>query len=801
MDEPAGEKVYHLKKVLVITGVIFSLFVIFPVLAANRITNTITSSLVHWQSATPLPYRRGIASHELVVCDSNLYVLGGEKGGSERSDLVYYTTVPLCDPTMVNSTSAWLSTAKPLTLPVSLSSATTWIDKWIYLIGGYETNAPGSGRYTNTTYYAQPDANGDIKQWYQLNSRHLPRVALHSCETVGDYVFCMGGWQLDHPISDTYVINLDSENGISQDQDWQPAKELPTPTYRHATLAHQNIIYVIGGYVLEGQTRVQTRSIFSGTVVSDTILGWEFISTLPITLSHFSAEINHGWLYVIGGKDEAGDPVSGVYRIPIEAIDDPNAWEKVHPLWRAVYNHDTAISEQGVIHLVGGQTGSESFSSDTFCTPLAFLTKFHDPRDEVTYGNVITYIITCTNNGLRDLSRVLITDTLPLNTCLLSVSGQPVTEPISWDRNGINVTVDGVNAGSTITWGFGTLPITSSDQVSFVVQVFPSEVATSRRGAQPLAEGFTGTQSVLPDWFAPSRMETSRNNIANRLPLVDAKITFPNCDLAAQESSSRYMSTTQLDPMSFPVCRNGDSSPVPVIFLGSHSVTTDTVSPQCVPTILAVHPNTLCNDMVNEITIEGTDFRSTPRVQLEDTELPSVTFVSPNTLTAIISHGMSGGFYSVTVMNPGTGDLSDTLTNAVTVVHAALAVTGVQPISGTNNQETVITVTGENLRSTPTLMLEDVELSKVGYLSSTVVTAVIPLGLTPGFYDLTLTNPKPCQRSATVTAAFLVTPSPVIVANRAYLCIGDVGCVPSNPAMNTPYEVYLPFTTKSYAAP
>jgi uncharacterized repeat protein (TIGR01451 family) len=178
------------------------------------------------------------------------------------------------------------------------------------------------------------------------------------------------------------------------------------------------------------------------------------------------------------------------------------------------------------------------------------------------------------------------------------------------------------------------------------------------------------------------------------------------------------------------------------------------------PTILNVHPDILCNDVENELTIDGTQFVATPRVQLGNTELSDVAFISSDILTATLPSGMPRGVYSLTVTNPGNGDLSHTLTNAITVAEATFSVTGMQPDIGTNDRETVITVTGENLLPTPTLRLDGQELMRTTFLSSTAATTVVPSGLEPGYYHLTVINGPPCERSMTMRAAFTMTRGP-----------------------------------------
>lgn len=471
-----------------------------------------------------------------------------------------------------------------------------------------------------------------------------------------------------------------------------------TPTYRHATIVSNNALYIIGGYTSGNPADVPTRTIYSGTVVSDSIESWKPVTSLPITISDFSAELVYGRLYIIGGKDETGSLLSDIYRITVESINNPEAWERIGSLEKSVFEHGTAVSELGEIYLIGGQTES-SFSSEAFYTPLALLTKSHDPQGEVTYNDTITYSLWYTTNVIRDLPNVTITDSLPANTEYMPdsfTSTGSLRCPMP-EHDLIACQADLLLEGDT-------------GHISFQVRVVP-EVAAS-----------AGLRSILPDWFVT--------------------------DLPADAG--------QPPEPAFTVPGDSRTFPASLAPLSAHTVSTDTVSPACIqPVVFSVHPAAACDDVTTAITIEGTDFAPTPSVRLGDLALPDVTFLSASRLTATIPAHLPHGVYSLTVTNPG--GLADTLPDAVTVVRAAFDVRSVQPTWGANDRTTTITVMGENFQPVPTLSLEGHALTNVVYLSSTAVTAQVPPGISPGYYELTVTNAKPCRRSVSVRAFFTVT--------------------------------------------
>ena len=81
-------------------------------------------------------------------------------------------------------------------------------------------------------------------------------------------------------------------------------------------------------------------------------------------------------------------------------------------------------------------------------------------------------------------------------------------------------------------------------------------------------------------------------------------------------------------------------------------------------------------------------------------------------------------------------------------------VTAIEPNSGYNNQNTNVTITGTNFVETPSASLDGNSLTDLSFVDSTKLLAVVPANLSPGTYDLTVTNPD--GGSGTLLSAFTV---------------------------------------------
>ena len=741
-----------------------------------------------------------------------IYAVGGRDPSKMVANTVFYTRI-LTDGQIGN----WKIKSNAFATGFKYSALVADDDNdWLYVLGGND-----GSHALDSIYQAQPSpATGDAT-WVPAVVSLPVSVYLHAAVLLGERIYVIGGQHDGSPISPA-IADVDSFLilGGGALSGWESENSLASLAadgiWAHAAVASEEYqcIYVVGGWLGSIALGGPHNKVFRACIEGSGKLGaWEeesealpLVPTSAVGIYYHSAAIVDDKVFVIGGtayKSGSPEPTDSVYVGYINTSGHLGNWTAcVHCLPANLERQGVAVASDGPLYVIGGRNRSDGSIYDTVLfTPLAFLTKSHDPQGEVTYGDTITHTVAYANNGLRDLSGVFITDTVPHNTRLLAVSGRPVAESVSWIQNNVTVTVGGINAGSVITWDSGTLPITSSGQVSLVIQVVPPEVAALSGGAQPLAGSYTGVQATLPGWFAASCTNPLQVT-ATHSPRVGAKMACGS-HRVSQDGFSGCVSTMRPCPIQSPVYRSMAHGAYSLTITNPGGVDSLNTMTSAVTMRLAalsvdsVTPTVVCDDEATPIEIRGNDFVITPSVYLGTTPLEVTCFTS-TTIEAAVLGAMEAKPYTLTVIS---GECM-TLTNALTVVHAPLEVTDVQPGWGVNDRPTLITTRGANLRSIPTLMLEDVALSSVVYLSPTAVTAVVPPGLAPGYYELTVINPAPCPRSVTMRAAFrVIAPSPVIITNVAYFCSDQTGCVPSNPVINTPYRVYLPLIAKSYTAP
>jgi len=175
---------------------------------------------------------------------------------------------------------------------------------------------------------------------------------------------------------------------------------------------------------------------------------------------------------------------------------------------------------------------------------------------------------------------------------------------------------------------------------------------------------------------------------------------------------------------------------------GANAVTVDTVSPEMGPNTSEV-----------TITIRGTNFGGSMEVYLGSTLCTGASLISNNILTTVIPSAVAAGTYDITIISSqnGTGSKAQ----AYTVVDpTALELTGINPQSGVNDVDTAVTITGDSFVAPLSASIGETEMLSVEVVDIATVNAVVPAGLDPGFFDVSVTNPD--GTTATLIEAFEV---------------------------------------------
>ncbi|MCL4234325.1 MAG: IPT/TIG domain-containing protein [Deltaproteobacteria bacterium] len=156
-------------------------------------------------------------------------------------------------------------------------------------------------------------------------------------------------------------------------------------------------------------------------------------------------------------------------------------------------------------------------------------------------------------------------------------------------------------------------------------------------------------------------------------------------------------------------------------------------------TVDSVEPTEGSNVVDTAITVRGTGFAGSMEIYVGATLCTSVTQVSATVLTASVPAGMTAGIYDVTAVS-STG-ASGVRADAFTVIDpGAIQLTSITPAEGLDSEDTAVTLIGASFLPGATATIGDTTLSQIEIVDGSTITAVVPSGLTPDTYDVSVSN-------------------------------------------------------------
>jgi hypothetical protein len=180
-----------------------------------------------------------------------------------------------------------------------------------------------------------------------------------------------------------------------------------------------------------------------------------------------------------------------------------------------------------------------------------------------------------------------------------------------------------------------------------------------------------------------------------------------------------------------------------------------------VPAIASISPAAGPVGTTPTLTITGSNFASGATVSFGLTDAATVTVGGDDRITVVVPAGLAAGDYAVTVRNPS----DQFVTRAAGYTVATPTITGISPVDGFNHASTAITISGQQFFAGATVKVGAIDAASVTVVDGTTITATVPAGLTPGAYDVAVTNPG--GGSATLTNGFtatVITPTVTAVA-------------------------------------
>ncbi len=254
-----------------------------------------------WERRTDMPTPRSAVSTSVV--DGKIFAIGGAqmkkikgyRGWSLKSKKL--TTVEMYDP----ATDTWTQKADMPTPRSYLS--TSVMDGKIYAIGGMSSSNEQWRLETVEIYDPLTDT------WAKAKDITHPRSCT-AISVVNGEIYAMGGrgWSGIQNEPDPYLSSVEVFN--PKTNQWQKRTEMPAPKTSHTASIIDGKIYVIGGYVGEGNEVKNLATIESYDPATDC---WTQEPDMLIGKSGHTTEVVDGKIYIFGGSSHFGkDPLTSV---------------------------------------------------------------------------------------------------------------------------------------------------------------------------------------------------------------------------------------------------------------------------------------------------------------------------------------------------------------------------------------------------------------------------------------------------------------------------------------------------------
>lgn len=441
--------------------------------------------LQNWTVTSSLP--QALAAVNAIAHDDTIYLVGGRKSDENPTTKVYKTTVN-ADGTL----SSW-TTASPLPKALYLHSVSA-NDTHMYAIGGF--NRESGGTIQTKVYRAAFRSNGTLGEWQDTNQDYPTKVDIHDSVVVNDRLYSFGGFNGQVTLGNVYYTTILDNGSLST---WQVGLSLPTPLRRHAVTAHNDYVYVVGGFdsdTVNGNGQEVGGNgenvVYYAKVNADGTLGtWQTGPSLPNNTYYHRLVVHDGRLVLLAGKNNGGE-FNQVYSSDISANGSLDVWQPESALPKTLFRFGAVSVEKygsEYIFVIGGfsnnQPQTSVYHSAVPATPTptstptltptptppvsVYATLSNSPTHWIAPGEEITYKIEYGNDGTTTVENAAVSSAIPFNTEL--VTGTISTPPIA--------SVMASASGSIISWNVGTLAAGGTGIVEYTVRRLPLPPSTA----------------------------------------------------------------------------------------------------------------------------------------------------------------------------------------------------------------------------------------------------------------------------------------------------------------------------------
>ncbi|MEK7507860.1 MAG: prepilin-type N-terminal cleavage/methylation domain-containing protein [Patescibacteria group bacterium] len=284
----------------------------------------------------------------------------GQNGPATTTNTLFSTSTNIAYDLTAGSISLDLSFTGALTfwnnttpLPIPMVVAADIYNGYIYAISAGATDECGLG--TSTVIYGQADSNGAVSSWSATTP--LPNALAGEAFVVyNGYAYVIAG------AATTSTVRYASINGNGTLGSWTNTTPLPNTLYDHSSVAYNGYMYVLGGRGWGSPSTEDTSTVLFAQINGNGTLGsWTPVTALPGRDSWLAAVAYNGYLYQVGGYYNS-NPSGIVQYAPINGDGTIGSWSRTTDVPAAVEKHALAINN-GYLYIVGGTDNAHTFPS------------------------------------------------------------------------------------------------------------------------------------------------------------------------------------------------------------------------------------------------------------------------------------------------------------------------------------------------------------------------------------------------------------------------------------------------------
>ena len=243
--------------------------------------------------------------------------------------------------------STWATTSQ--SLPAArYGGATVTANGYVYYIGGNNT----SNVAQTTVYSAKLNSDGTVGTWSTLTSTPLPSARMRATATVvNGYVYVLGGLDASSTATQTvYSAKLFADGTIGN---WSTTNQMPTVRRGGSTITANGYIYYVGGQDNAGTPN--TNVYYAKANPDGTISGWTMSPTvIPQARYNTAATTANGYMYILGGTNSSNVQQTTVYYAKLNGDGTIGSWTTASNPLPAARAESSAVVMNGYVYMLGG---------------------------------------------------------------------------------------------------------------------------------------------------------------------------------------------------------------------------------------------------------------------------------------------------------------------------------------------------------------------------------------------------------------------------------------------------------------